>query len=79
MFTFRVNGSGTLNATLTWAESPDIDLSLWRGSTPIANSRGTTNSESLTAGVSAGDYEWHVTYYGGSGNANFTLRVTRPN
>jgi matrixin len=75
---FTVSGSGTLSASMSWAESPDIDLSLWKGSTFVNGSRGTTNGESFSAAVTPGAYEYHVTYYEGPGTANYTIRVTRP-
>ena len=78
IITFHVYGSGTLSATLTWPESPDIDISLWRGGGAVAASREVGNMESISTSVSAGDYEYHITYYQGSGNANYTLRVSRP-
>ncbi len=79
VYPFHISASGVLQARLTWPEDVDLDLALFRGGILIVNSMGVTNTENLSSTVSPGDYELHVTYYGGSVIANFTLAVTRPN
>jgi hypothetical protein len=79
VYGFRLTSAGALFATLSSAESADLDLSLFRGSQLIASSRGVRNSEAVSANLSPSDYELRVTYYSGSTIANFTLTVTRPN
>lgn len=78
-YPFHVSSAGSVQASLTWAEGADLDLTLWRGSSLIASSRGVTHTEAVSSNVSPGDYELHVTYYSGAVIANFTLTVTHPN
>ena len=74
-----IGTGGSLRATLTWSETADLDLFLWRGATRVASSAGVTRTETITANVSSGDHEFHITYFGGGVVANYTLAVTRPN
>jgi hypothetical protein len=79
VFAFTVNGSGALEALLTWSGGVnDLDLYLYRGTTLIARSIGVRNEEMVSAGVSPGAYQLRVAYYSGSTIQGFTLRVTRP-
>jgi hypothetical protein len=82
ILTLDIHNTGTLEATLEW-ENPtsDLDLTLWRGTTLLADSRGEfvlkeTVSSSIVTGAT---YELHVTYYAGSVITPYKLRVTHPN
>ena len=77
---FSVSASGTVEGRLTWSNvGNDLDLELWRGSTKIASSDGVTTTESVSASVTAGSYEWRVVYYSGTSSQSYSLAVTRPN
>jgi hypothetical protein len=80
-FTFTPANSGSLEAVLDWSGSADLDLTLWRGSTLLAEAKSATRRpEIVSSAVSGGvSYSLVVTYYSGSTITNFTLRVTRPN
>jgi hypothetical protein len=82
ILTLDIHNPGTLEATLEWeTPSTDLDLTLWRGTTLLANSRGEfvlkeTVSSSIVTGAT---YELHVTYYTGSVITPYKLTVKHPN
>jgi hypothetical protein len=74
-----IHHSGILEATMGWAGSADLDLTLFRGSSIIVSSRGVGSTERISTNVIAGLYELRITYYQGSMIATYNLRVNRPN
>ena len=77
-YPLHISASGVVEATLTWPESADLDLALFRRGTLIVSSSGSTHTEHLSSTVSPGDYELRVLYFNSSVIANFTLTVTQP-
>lgn len=77
-----IHNPGTLSASLDWdVSSSDLDLTLWRGSTLIAESKlANGRHEAVSSSIPSGaSYELRVTYYGGSVITPFRLTVTHPN
>jgi hypothetical protein len=78
--TIAIHNSGNLAAELDWAGSGDLDLTLWRGTTLIAESRKASGRENISSFLSGGSsYQLKITYYSGAVIAPYTLRVTRMN
>lgn len=77
-----IHNPGTLEATLEW-ENPttDLDLTLWRGTTLLADSRDEFSLREVVSSsiVTGATYELRVTYYAGSVITPYKLRVTHPN
>ena len=61
-YPFRLEGNATADARLSWSlDANDLDLYLMQGSQALDSSnRGMTTSESLSAQLPAGDYEFVV-------------------
>ncbi len=82
ILTLDIHNPGTLEATLEW-ENPttDLDLTLWRGTTLLAESRDEFSLKELVSSaiVAGATYELRVTYYAGSVITPYKLTVTHPN
>ena len=82
ILTLEIHNPGTLEATLEW-ENPttDLDLTLWRGTTLLADSRDEFSLKEVVSSsiVTGATYELHVTYYAGSVITPYKLIVTHPN
>jgi hypothetical protein len=79
-----VHNVGPVDAVLTWSGgSADLDLSLFQTgvSTPLDRSAASgAGPEQVHASLTTGaTYEFRITYAGGTGRANYTLRVTHMN
>ena len=82
ILTLDIHNPGTLEATLEWTNpTTDLDLTLWRGTTRLADSRNEfTLKEVVSSSIVTGaTYELRVTYYAGSVITPFKLTVTHPN
>ena len=82
ILTLDIHNPGTLEATLEWEiPATDLDLTLWRGNTLLADSRDEFSLRELVSSsiVSGATYELRVTYYAGSVITPYKLRVTHPN
>jgi hypothetical protein len=82
ILTLDIHNPGTLEATLAW-ENPttDLDLTLWRGTTLLADSRDEFSLKEVVSSsiVTGATYELRVTYYAGSVITPYTLVVKHPN
>ena len=70
--------TGTQSGILSGPAGKDYDLYLykWNGSSwrVVASSTGTTDSETINYNGTAGDYEWDIYAYSGSGTFQFCMK-----
>lgn len=78
---FGLHHNGNIVVDMDWSPgTTDLDLTLWRGGTLIASSKGVTNRESVSSSGSAGSsYQLRITYYEGGSITNYRIRISRPN